>query len=93
MVRSSKYDSNSGKVVLESHYKNGNIDGTQRHYFANGKVDTEFTIARGRKNGVEKIFQANGACRTVFTTSRTTSFHGEQIDFNCRWEQKQSRAL
>ena len=54
-----------GKVGVESHYVNGNLDGVFKSYYANGKLWQEIHYAAGIEHGESKTYFENGNLRNL----------------------------
>jgi len=54
----------SGKVELESNYKDGKREGTSKKYYENGVLRAEMTFRDNKVDGLEKIYYEDGTVKS-----------------------------
>ncbi len=55
----------SGKVELESHYKDGKREGTGKKYYENGNLQAEMIFRDNKIDGLEKIYYEKGTLKSA----------------------------
>ena len=50
----------NARLIEESYYKNGKLDGPRKTYYGNGEIKVESNFANGKREGVEKYYDEEG---------------------------------
>jgi len=59
-----KFNYESGKILTEMNFKDGELDGMLKQYYENGNLCVETAYAAGVMNGINKTYYRNGKVKT-----------------------------